>query len=93
MMDIEQRIRACLAPLDPVALELHDESGLHVGHPGAMGGGHYRLTLVSELFSGKNRVTRHRMVYAALDQLLRTEIHALALTTQAPAEVAAARPV
>jgi BolA protein len=74
-------IRERLAALDPELVEIYDESGEHVGHPGAQsGGGHYQLTIVSPQFQGKSRVTRHRMVYAALEGLMRSQIHALAIT-------------
>ena len=84
---IETQIRERLAPLTPEVLELLDESGLHVGHPGAAaGGGHYRLTVVSPRFAGISRVMRHRMVYEALQPLMQHDIHALALVTRAPGE-------
>lgn len=86
MSAIETLIRERLAPLVPETLELLDESGLHVGHPGATGGGHYRLTVVSPRFAGKSRVMRHRMVYEALESLMQHDIHALALVTRAPGE-------
>jgi BolA protein len=87
MSAIETQIRERLASLAPEALELLDESGLHVGHPGAAGGGgHYRLTVVSQRFAGKNRLARHRMVYDALQPLMQHDIHALALVTRAPGE-------
>jgi BolA protein len=74
-------IRERLAPLEPEVLEIYDESGEHLGHPGARaGGGHYQLTIVSARFQGKSRLARHRMVYAALDDLMRSRIHALAIT-------------
>lgn len=83
---VEAQIRERLASLAPESLELLDESGLHVGHPGAKGGGHYRLTIVSPRFAGQPRVARHRMVYAALQPLMQHDIHALALNTLAPGE-------
>jgi BolA protein len=83
---VEEQIRDRLTPLEPESLELLDESGLHVGHPGATGGGHYRLTVVSPLFAGQTRVARHRMVYEALQPLMQQHIHALALVTRAPGE-------
>jgi len=83
---IEAAIRERLASLAPQSIELLDESGLHIGHPGAKGGGHYRLTIVSPNFAGQPRVARHRMVYGALQGLMQHEIHALALTTLAPGE-------
>lgn len=87
MSAVESQIRERLAPLAPEALELLDESAQHAGHAGAAGGGgHYRLTVVSAQFAGKNRVARHRMVYDALQPLMQHDIHALALVTRAPGE-------
>jgi BolA protein len=77
-----------LQALAPQLLEIEDESALHAGHEGAKsGGGHYRMRLVSARFSGLARVARHRLVYDALDPLMRREIHALAMTLQAPDEL------
>lgn len=83
-----EEIRTRLATLDPEAIDLRDESGEHVGHEGARGGGgHYRLTLVSPRFAGRSPVERHRMVYAALGPLMQRDIHALALHVYAPGEL------
>jgi BolA protein len=79
---IEQTLRQTLAA---TIVEVEDESALHAGHAGAAsGGGHYRVTVVSPLFEGKNSVARHRMVYDALAAEMQREIHALALTTLTP---------
>ncbi|CAI09840.1 BolA family protein [Aromatoleum aromaticum] len=79
MTTIDQ-IRERLAVLDPVSVEIDDDSALHAGHAGARsGGGHYRLTIVAECFQGKNTVARHRLVYDALGDLMRTRVHALAV--------------
>jgi BolA protein len=87
-MDLAATIRQRLAALEPVSLELQDESGRHVGHAGAASGGsHFRLTLVSPRFSGKATRERHRMVYAALGELMGREIHALAINARAPDEL------
>ena len=59
---VETQIRDRLAALAPEALELLDESALHVGHAEATGGGHYRLKIISAQFAGQSRVARHRMV-------------------------------
>jgi len=73
-------IRQRLAILEPLLLEIEDESALHAGHAGARsGGGHFRLTIVADCFSGRNTVARHRMIYDALGELMRTNIHALAI--------------
>lgn len=86
-MNIMDEIRARLAGLQPVRLELIDDSHLHAGHAGARaGGGHYRLSIVSDVFQGKNTVARHRIIYDALGELMRKEIHALAIQARSPEE-------
>lgn len=73
-------IRERLAALAPLAIDIIDDSHRHAGHAGARsGGGHYRLTLVSDQFQGKSKVARHQMIYGALGELMRTRIHALAI--------------
>ena len=82
------RIEACLAGLEPRRIELTDESALHAGHEGAKGGGgHYKLTIVSERFAGLSQVARHRKVYEALGTLMHKEIHALAIRALTPDEL------
>ena len=87
-MSIAAEIRTRLAALDPVELELADESENHRGHAGYQAGGntHWRLTIVSPRFAGKPIVARHRMVYEALGNLMQNPIHALAITARAPEE-------
>jgi BolA protein len=83
-----ERIRLKLAPLAPESLEILDESGKHVGHEGAKGGGgHYQLIIVSPQFAGKPPQARHRMIYEALAPLMQREIHALAIKAYAPDEI------
>jgi len=85
MERIEQRLRAAL---EPIALQLDDESALHAGHAGAAsGGGHYQLRIVSSKFEGLKLVMRHRLVYDSVHDMMRGEIHALAITALAPSEV------
>lgn len=85
MTQIEERLRAGLAP---VRLEILDESAKHAGHAGAResGGGHFDVTIVSTQFAGKNLVARHRLVYEALGDVLRKEIHALSIHALTPDE-------
>ncbi|KAB2962178.1 BolA family protein [Zoogloea sp.] len=86
-MSVMDRIRERLAPLAPQQLELIDDSHLHAGHAGARsGGGHYRLAIVSSAFAGKGTVARHRLVYEALGDMMRSEIHALAIQARTPDE-------
>ena len=87
-MSVESEIRARLAALAPIALELLDESAQHAGHAGASPGGntHWRLSITSNSFIGKGRVARHRLVYEALGELMHNPIHALAITASTPDE-------
>ncbi|MCK6374835.1 MAG: BolA family transcriptional regulator [Zoogloea sp.] len=87
-MSVIDEIRQRLAVLAPVKVELIDDSALHAGHAGARsGGGHYRLSIVSAAFAGKNTVARHRMIYDALGDMMRKEIHALAIQAETPEDL------
>ena len=87
-MNVAAAIRERLASLDPESIELLDESAAHAGHAGAAsGGGHFRLTVVSRRFAGRDKVARHRMIYAALGPLMQREIHALAINALTPDEL------
>ena len=79
---IRERLRA----LNPVRLDLRDESEQHAGHAGARPGEstHWQLTIASEAFRGKSAVARHRMVYEALGDLMKTDIHALRIEAIVP---------
>jgi len=91
--DVPAQIRERLARLDPVMVELYDESGEHVGHEGARdGGGHYRLLIVSRRFEGEPAIARHRLVYQALADLMQRKIHALAIAAHTPEELESAFP-
>lgn len=80
-------MRAALARLNPQRMEIEDESHRHAGHEGAKGGGgHFVLTIVSEQFSGKSTMARHRLVYDVLGALMKKEIHALSIKAYAPGE-------
>ena len=88
MNECEEKMRAKLAVLNPTTLEIIDESRKHAGHAGARdGGGHYVLHIVSAQFAGNNTVARHRMIYSALGELMKREIHALTIQAQAPDEI------
>ena len=82
-MSVIDAMRASLATLDPVTIEIHDDSAKHAGHAGARsGGGHFRLTIVSPRFAGCKTMERHRLVYDALGPLMKREIHALSISAK-----------
>jgi BolA family transcriptional regulator, general stress-responsive regulator len=87
-MSVAAEIRQRLAALDPVEIELADESEQHRGHAGYRAGGntHWRLSIVSPRFAGQPVLARHRMVYEALGNLMQNPIHALAITARSPEE-------
>lgn len=86
-----ERIRARLeTSLAPQQLQIDDDSHRHAGHEGARDGrGHFRVRIVAAEFAGMPLIKRHQRVYAALGDLMRTDIHALALDTRAPDEAVA----
>lgn len=81
-----ERIRGLLtAALAPVELDVIDEGHKHAGHAGE-GRGHFFARIVSPAFAGTNPIQRHRMVYAALAEMMPDGIHALAIEARAPGE-------
>jgi len=73
-----------LALLEPLSLHIEDESHRHAGHAGAREGGHFRVDILAPVFSGKNTLARHRLVYDAAGDLMQGRIHALAIHARAP---------
>jgi BolA protein len=81
---IEKRLREAFAPSK---IEIRDDSHRHAGHEGAKGGGgHFTVTIVSPQFQGKSPVQRHQMIYQALGEMMKKEIHALSIQALAPDE-------
>ena len=79
--------------LSPSHIDIIDESHLHAGHAGAASGaGHFNVTVVSERFAGQSPIQRHRLVYSALDDLMKSEIHALSINAQVPKDMAPEEP-
>src|SRR5262245_2785602 len=85
---ILKRIEEILeARLNPLHLDIFDDSARHAGHAGAAGGGgHYSVRIVSEAFEGKKLLEQHRLVKGALKGLMGREIHALQLKTLSPSQ-------
>jgi len=81
---IRERLEAAFAPQE---LLVEDESHLHAGHAGAATGrGHFRVRIVAAAFEGLGLLARHRAVYAAVGEMMQTDIHALAISARAPSE-------
>jgi len=82
---IENCLRKALAPQK---IEVRDDSHHHAGHEGAKGGGgHFSVTIVASQFQGRSSVQRHQMIYQALGEMMKKEIHALSIQAFAPDEV------
>lgn len=74
--------------LQPQSCQIADESAAHAGHAGAAsGGGHFKIHIICHQFEGLNRISRHRLVYDAVGDMMHTEIHALTITALAPSEL------
>lgn len=91
MMNAEQRIeyiRTTLTDsLTPTSLEIIDDSHLHAGHASAKGGGHFTIKIVSDAFKDKKLIARHRLIYSALEEGMKQEIHALSIKAYTPEEI------
>ena len=73
--------------LQPVELDIIDESARHAGHAGAAsGGGHFIVNIVSPAFEDKTLIQRHRLVYDAVGDIMHSEIHALSIQARSPQE-------
>ena len=86
MKEVSEIIIERLGELNAEKLEIVDESEKHRGHAGSGGGGHYRMTVVSDRFSGQSLMARHRLVYGMLSDLMKKDIHALAIRAYTPSE-------
>jgi len=85
---IDKMTRLLTEALTPVSLQIDDDSQEHYGHGGYdAGGSHFSVTIVSPSFSNLDTVSRHRMIYDALGDMMKKEIHALKISAHAPDEI------
>ena len=71
----------------PESVQAGIAAGLACEHLEVVGDGqHFQALVVSPAFAGKSRVQRHQLVYAALGERMREEIHALSMQTLTPEE-------
>jgi BolA protein len=80
------RMRVLLTQaLEPSRLAIRDDSHKHAGHAGSrQGHGHFSVAIESAAFAGQRPLARHRLVYAALGEMMQTDIHALSITAATP---------
>jgi len=84
--DTIELLRQRLSVLQPVSIDIVDDSHRHAGHAGARDGGHFQLQIVAQVFAGKSTIARHRMIYDAAGDLMRGKIHALSIRAEVPGE-------
>jgi len=84
--DLAGQIRARLLELEPLELQIEDQSAAHAGHAGALAGAHFRVRMVCAAFDGLSRLQRHRLIYQHLGELMGGGIHALTMALYAPGE-------
>ena len=86
-MEIEEEIKTRLSQkMDLAHFEIKDFTGRHLNHKLHEGGFHLEAVIVSKAFNEKNLIERHRMVYEAMGELMKHEIHALSMKTLTPKE-------
>ncbi len=84
---VEQLHQRLTQALNPVDVQIEDDSAKHAGHAGAQsGGGHFNVRIISPAFAGKTLVQRHRLVYDAVGDMMHSEIHALSIQAKTPDE-------
>ena len=81
--EIKSRLKKTMA-IDH--LTIMDDTGKHLRHQHYDGGRHFQIKIVSSAFEGKPLLDRHKLVYHALDGMIKNEIHALGLKTIATSE-------
>ena len=81
-MEIKIEIKKRLEEkLDLIHFEIKDFTGRHLNHKLHEGGFHLETTIVSDDFTDKTLIERHRLVYDAMGELMKHEIHALSMKT------------
>lgn len=83
-MHLNDIIKSRLATLNPIKIDIQDDSALHAGHKGNNGGGHFTVKIVSSHFSQKSQIMRHRLVYQLLNDLIPQQIHAISILAISP---------
>lgn len=87
-MSSEQIRKRLTESMHPEMIEVQDNSQAHAEHSGMQqsGGGHYHVRIVARDFAGKTQVQRHQLVYRALGEMMKNQIHALGIDALTPEE-------
>ena len=81
-MNLDNKIKLLLEEsMDIDYLSILNDTDKHLKHKNYDGGGHFKLEIVSSSFEGLSLLEQHKLVYAALEGMIKKEIHALALKT------------
>ena len=83
MHEIKSRLKKTMA-IDH--LTIMDDTGRHLRHQHYDGGGHFQIKIVSSAFEGLSLLDRHKLVYQALNGMIKNDIHAIGLKTIATSE-------
>jgi BolA protein len=83
--EIDQRLRAALAPTHLNVINDSDKHRGHAGHDGS-GESHFTVEIEAPVFAGLSRLDRQRAVNKALGDLMEARIHALSIRARAPGE-------
>ncbi len=86
MTNLIDTIKGRLSVLNPITLEIEDNSAAHAGHAGSNGGGHFTLKIASSHFSQKSQIMRHRLIYQVLNDLIPQHIHAISIIAISPTD-------
>jgi BolA protein len=84
-LDLDALKALLVERLDATQVDIIDNTLAHSGHPGSMGNAHLKVRIVSPKFAGIPIIDQHRLVHAAIKGPMGALIHALEITTQAPA--------
>tara|TARA_B100001964_G_C13738223_1_gene381888 strand:+ start:50 stop:328 length:279 start_codon:yes stop_codon:yes gene_type:complete len=81
-MDTKSKIYDLInSNLNPIKIDIIDDSDKHVHHKKDTRGGHFRVFVVSDNFKETSLINRHKLIYEILEKLMKVEIHALSMQT------------
>ena len=86
-MNLDDKIKSRLNnAMDIDYLSINNDTNRHINHKNYDGGAHFKLEIVSSSFEGLSLLDQHKLVYKVLNDMIKKEIHALALKTIATSD-------